>query len=67
MRHIRVGDRVSMIYQMNNCGIVTEVFFKRVTAGTSSGSLSKQTWIKFKSDLTGKIVEIKREDVIKES
>ena len=66
MRHIRVGDRVYLNSHMSNKGVVTEVFFRSVTAGTGSGSFSKQTWLKFKSELTGEIVEVKRQDVIKE-
>ena len=66
MRHVRVGDRVYMTYHMSNRGVVTEVIFKPVTAGTGAGSFSKQMWIKFVSELTGEIVEVKRQDVTKE-
>lgn len=67
MRHIRVGDKVYMTYHMSNKGVVTEVLFRPVTAGTGAGSFSKQMWVKFKSDLTGEIVEAKRQDVTKEA
>jgi len=66
MRHVRVGDRIYMTYHMSNKGVVTEVLFRSVTAGTGAGSFSKQMWIKFKSELTGEIVEVKRQDVTKE-
>ncbi len=66
MRHVRVGDRVYMTHHMSNKGVVTEVFYRPVTAGNGAGSFSKQTWLKFRSDLTGEIVEVKRQDVTKE-
>ncbi len=66
MRHVRVGDRVYMTHHMSNKGVVTEVFYRPVAAGNGAGSFSKQTWLKFKSDLTGEIVEVKRQDVTKE-
>tara|TARA_Y100001973_G_C5200344_1_gene337181 strand:- start:1090 stop:1257 length:168 start_codon:yes stop_codon:yes gene_type:complete len=55
-----------MTHHMSNKGVVTEVFYRPVTAGNGAGSFSKQTWLKFRSDLTGEIVEVKRQDVTKE-
>ena len=64
MKHLRVGDEVCLIHHMSNKGKITEVFFKPVQHGSSSGSFSKIMWIKFFSELTGKIVEVKRQDVM---
>jgi len=43
---IRVGDKVYMTHHMSNKGVVTEVFFRPVTAGSSDGSFSKQMWLR---------------------
>jgi len=67
MQNIRVGDRVCFIHHMGNRGIITELFFRPVTAGSSDGSFSKQMWVRFKSELTNEIVTAKRQDLMKES
>jgi len=67
MQNIRVGDRVCFIHHMSNRGIITELFFRPVTAGSSDGSFSKQMWVRFKSELTNEIVTAKRQDLMKES
>lgn len=64
--NIRVGDKVFMTHHMSNKGIVTEVFYRSVTASIGPGTLSKQMWIKFKSELTGEEVLAKRQDVTKD-
>ena len=64
---IRVGDKVYMTHHMSNKGVVTEVFFRPVTAGSSDGSFSKQMWLRFISELTGQVVTIKRQDVTKDN
>ncbi len=66
MRQVRVGDRVYMTYHMSNRGVVTEVIYRPVTAGTGAGSFSTEMWIKVESELTGEIVEVKSQDVTKE-
>tara|TARA_Y100001963_G_C6428929_1_gene286120 strand:+ start:296 stop:505 length:210 start_codon:yes stop_codon:yes gene_type:complete len=63
LRNIRVGDKVYMTYHMSNKGIVTEIFFKTVQAGNGSGPFSQQMFVKFISELTGKEVTIKRQDI----
>lgn len=66
MKNIRVGDRVYMTYHMSNKGLVTEIFFKDVQHGNSSGPFSKIMFVKFISELTGKEVVIKRQDIRKD-
>ena len=64
--HIRVGDKVYMTHHMSNKGVVTEVFYRSVTANIGPGTLSKQMWIKFNSVLTGQEVIAKRQDLTKD-
>ena len=66
LRNIRVGDRVYMTYHMSNKGVVTEIFFKPVRHGNASGPFSQVMFVKFLSELTGKEVTIKRQDVRRE-
>jgi len=55
-----------MTHHMSNKGIVTEVFYKSITASIGPGTLSKQMWIRFQSELTGDIVTAKRQDLTKD-
>lgn len=64
--NIRPGDKVYMTHHMSNKGIVTEVFYRSVTANIGPGTLSKQMWIRFQSELTGEIVTAKRQDLTKD-
>lgn len=65
--NIRVGDKVYMTHHMSNKGVVTEVFFRSITANIGPGTLSKQMWVRFKSELSGEIVTAKRQDLIKDN
>ena len=64
---VRVGDKVFMTHHMSNKGTVTEVFYRSVTANIGPGTLSKQMWVRFKSELTDEIVTAKRQDVTKDN
>lgn len=64
--NVRVGDKVFLTHHMSNKGLVTEVFYRSVTAGIGPGTLSKQMFVKFKSELTGQEVIAKRQDVTKD-
>ena len=66
LKNVKVGDRVYMLYHMSNKGVVTEVFFREVRHGNGAGPFSKQMYIKFLSDLTGKEVIAKRQDLRKD-
>ncbi len=63
---LREGDKVYMTYNMGITGIVTEVFYKSVTANIGPGTLSKQMWVKFKRNDTGDILISKRQDLTKD-
>lgn len=65
MKHLREGDEVCLIHHMSNKGKILEVYYKPVTShGTSAGSLSKIMYVRFLSELTGKIVDVRRQDVM---
>jgi hypothetical protein len=64
--NLRVGDRVYMTYHMSNKGVINEIFFKPVQHGNGAGPFSQIMFVKFLSELTGKEVTIKRQDVRKE-
>lgn len=64
--NIRIGDKVYMTHHMSNKGVVTEVFYRSVTANIGPGTLSKQMWVKFNSELTGQEVIAKRQDLTKD-
>ena len=64
---VRVGDKVFMTHHMSNKGIVTEVFFGKVRASIGPGTLSKQMFVRFESELTNKIVTARRQDVTKDN
>ena len=66
LRNVKVGDRVYMLYHMSNKGVVTEVFFRDVRAGNGAGPFSKQMFVKFISDLTGKEMIVSRQDIRKD-
>ena len=59
---LREGDKVYMTYNMGVKGVVTEVFYRSVTANIGPGTLSKQMWVRFKRDdtatpiVTGKLL-----------
>ena len=61
----RIGDRVCHIYHMSNEGIVVEMYQQQVTAENTAGVFSKRWIVKFKSDLDGKIHEMKAQDLMK--
>ena len=65
--NIRVGDKVFITHHMSNRGEVLEVFYRPVSAGISPGPLTQQMWIKFKSELTGEMMVVKRQDVTKDN
>ena len=65
--HIRLGDRVFVTHHMSQKGVVTEIFYRPVKAGSMHGTFTKQMWLKFKSELTGEIISVKRQDVMKET
>ena len=62
-KNVKVGDKVYMTYHMSNKGIITEIFFKDVQSGNGAGPFSKQMFVRFISELNGKEVTIKRQDV----
>jgi len=64
--NVRVGDRVYLTHHMSHKGLVTEVFFRNVKAGIQSGPLSRQMYVKFISELDGREVIAKRQDVRKD-
>ena len=63
---LREGDKVYVTHNMSVKGIVTEVFYKSVTANIGPGTLSKQMWIKFVNPQTGQVVTAKRQDLTKD-
>ena len=63
---LREGDKVFMTYNMGVKGIVTEIFYKRVTANIGPGTLSKQMWVRFRKEDTGEILTAKRQDLTKD-
>ena len=63
---LREGDKVYMTHNMGVKGIVTEVFYKSVTANIGPGTLSKQMWVKFVNPQTGQLVTAKRQDLTKD-
>ncbi len=64
--NVRVGDKVYLTHHMSHKGLVTEIFFRNVNAGIQVGPLSKQMFVKFTSELDGKEVIAKRQDVRKD-
>jgi hypothetical protein len=56
--NVKVGDRVEAIYNMSIKGVVKEIYYVDVTAGTSSGSLSKMRRIKFINESDNKIYDM---------
>ena len=64
--NVRVGDRVYLTHHMSHKGLVTEIFFKHVTAGIQQGPMSKQMYVKFVSELDGQLIVAKRQDVRKD-
>ena len=65
--NIREGDKVFMTYHMSNKGLVTEVFYRSISASVGPGTLSKQMYVKFISELDGKEHTAKRQDVTKDN
>ena len=63
---LREGDKVYMTHNMGIKGVVTEVFYRSVTANIGPGTLSKQKWVRFQRTDTGDIVTAKRQDLIKD-
>ena len=63
---LREGDKVYMTHNMGIKGVVTEVFYRSVTANIGPGTLSKQMWVRFQRTDTGDIVTAKRQDLIKD-
>ena len=63
---LREGDKVYMTHNMGVKGIVTEVFYKSITANIGPGTLSKQMWVKFVNPQTGQLVTAKRQDLTKD-
>ena len=61
--NVKVGDRVEALYHMSNRGVVQEVYYVKVTAGTGAGSFSKMRRIKFLSELDGKVHDMKAQDL----
>tara|TARA_R110001592_G_scaffold67881_1_gene208001 strand:- start:1415 stop:1624 length:210 start_codon:yes stop_codon:yes gene_type:complete len=65
--HVRIGDKVFMTHHMSNKGLITEVFYRSIGANIGPGTLSKQMFVKFRSELTGQEVIAKRQDVTKDN
>ena len=63
---LREGDKVYMTHNMGVKGVVTEVFFKSITANIGPGTLSKQMWVRFLNPKTGQIITAKRQDLTKD-
>jgi hypothetical protein len=63
---LREGDKVYMTYNMGITGVVTEVFYRSVTANIGPGTLSKQMWVKFKRSDTGDVLIEKRQNLTKD-
>ena len=63
---LREGDKVFMTYNMDVKGVVSEVFYKSITAAIGPGTLSKQMWVKFINPQTGQIMTAKRQDLTKD-
>ena len=63
---LREGDKVYMTHNMGISGVVTEVFYKSITANIGPGTLSKQMWVKFRRNDNDQIVIAKRQDLIKD-
>ena len=63
---LREGDKVFMTHNMGVKGIVTEVFYRKVTANIGPGTLSKQMWVKFIKHDTGELLVAKRQDLTKD-
>ena len=63
---LREGDKVYVTHNMGVKGIVTEVFYKSITASIGPGTLSKQMWVKFMNPQTGQILTAKRQDLTKD-
>jgi hypothetical protein len=61
--NVKVGDKVEALYHMSNRGVVQEIYYVRVTAGTGAGALSRMRRIKFISELDGKIHDMKAQDL----
>ena len=64
---LREGDKVYMTYNMSVKGLVTEVFYRSVSANIGPGTLSKQMWVKFRKHDTGEILVAKRQDLTKDN
>ena len=64
--NIREGDKVFVTHHMSNKGLVTEVFYRSVSANIGPGTLSKQMYVKFISELDGQEYIAKRQDVTKD-
>jgi len=63
---LREGDKVYMTYNMGVKGLVTEVFYRSVTANIGPGTLSKQMWVKFVDQQSGQTITAKRQDLTKD-
>ena len=63
---LREGDKVFMTYNMSVKGVVSEVFYRSVTANIGPGTLAKQMWVKFRKHDTGEILVAKRQDLTKD-
>lgn len=61
--HVRIGDTVEPLYNMSHRGEVVKIYFVPVTAGTGTGSLTKARRIVFKSNLDGKLYDLKAQDL----
>jgi ABC-type phosphate transport system ATPase subunit len=64
---LREGDKVYMTHNMGVKGVVTEVFYKSVTANIGPGTLAKQMWVKFVNTQTEQILIAKRQDLTKDN
>lgn len=63
---LREGDKVYVTHNMGVMGVVTEVFYRPITANIGPGTLSKQMWVRFQKHDTGQIVTAKRQDLTKD-
>ena len=63
---LREGDKVYVTHNMGVTGVVTEVFYRSITANIGPGTLSKQMWVRFVNPKTGQTITAKRQDLTKD-
>ena len=61
--NIREGMKVMVTHHMSNKGRVTKVYYVPVQHGSASGTFSKQTGVKFISELDGEEKDFRASDL----